>query len=95
MFSGGRDFRWGSAFFPLLSLTSGIDDFHLVSRLALLDAQVAQIYGTCYSALMPEITLADDERTRWSTFRQIAGHLLGDIGGALIPFAALCCCLNG
>jgi Na+/melibiose symporter-like transporter len=36
---------------------------------------------------MPEITLDYDERTRLSTFRQLLGTF-GDIGGALIPFAA-------
>jgi GPH family glycoside/pentoside/hexuronide:cation symporter len=46
-----------------------------------------KIYETSYSALMPEITLDYDERTRLSTFRQLLGTF-GDIGGALIPFAA-------
>jgi GPH family glycoside/pentoside/hexuronide:cation symporter len=46
-----------------------------------------KIYETSYSALMPEITLDYDERTRLSTFRQLLGTF-GDIGEALIPFAA-------
>lgn len=46
-----------------------------------------KIYETAYSALMPELTLDYDERTRLSTFRMLLGTV-GDISGALLPFAA-------
>jgi glycoside/pentoside/hexuronide:cation symporter, GPH family len=46
-----------------------------------------KIYETAYSALMPELTLDYDERTRLSTFRMLCGTV-GDISGALLPFAA-------
>ncbi len=46
-----------------------------------------KFFETAYGALMPELTLDYDERTRLSTFRQLLGTV-GDISGALIPFAA-------
>jgi len=46
-----------------------------------------KFYETAYGALMPELTLDYDERTRLSTFRQLFGTA-GDISGALLPFAA-------
>jgi GPH family glycoside/pentoside/hexuronide:cation symporter len=46
-----------------------------------------KLYETAYGALMPELTLDYDERTRLSTFRQLFGTG-GDISGALLPFAA-------
>ena len=46
-----------------------------------------KFYETAYSAMMPEITLDYDERTRLSTFRQLSGTV-GDVSGALLPFAA-------
>ncbi len=46
-----------------------------------------KFYETAYGALMPELTLDYDERTRLSTFRQLLGSV-GDICGALLPFAA-------
>jgi GPH family glycoside/pentoside/hexuronide:cation symporter len=46
-----------------------------------------KIYETAYSALMPELTLDYDERTKLSTFRMLCGTV-GDISGALLPFAA-------
>ena len=46
-----------------------------------------KIYETAYSALMPELTLDYDERTKLSTFRMLMGTV-GDISGALLPFAA-------
>ena len=46
-----------------------------------------KFYETAYGALMPELTLDYDERTRLSTFRQLLGTV-GDISGALLPFAA-------
>jgi GPH family glycoside/pentoside/hexuronide:cation symporter len=46
-----------------------------------------KFYETAYGALMPELTLDYDERTRLSTFRQLLGTA-GDISGALLPFAA-------
>lgn len=45
-----------------------------------------KFYETAYSAMMPEITLDYDERTRLSTFRQLSGTM-GDVSGALVPFA--------
>jgi GPH family glycoside/pentoside/hexuronide:cation symporter len=46
-----------------------------------------KFYETAFGALMPELTLDYDERTRLSTFRQLLGTV-GDISGALLPFAA-------
>lgn len=46
-----------------------------------------KVYETAYGALMPELTLEYDERTRLSTLRQLFGTC-GDISGALIPFVA-------
>ena len=46
-----------------------------------------KFYETAFGALMPELTLDYDERTRLSTFRMLLGTV-GDISGALLPFAA-------
>jgi glycoside/pentoside/hexuronide:cation symporter, GPH family len=46
-----------------------------------------KFYETAYGALMPELTLDYDERTKLSTFRMLLGTV-GDISGALLPFAA-------
>ena len=46
-----------------------------------------KFYETAFGALMPELTLDYDERTKLSTFRQLLGTV-GDISGALLPFAA-------
>src|SRR5258708_20990812 len=46
-----------------------------------------KIYDTAYSALMPDLTLDYDERTKLSTFRMLLGTV-GDISGALLPFGA-------
>ncbi len=46
-----------------------------------------KLYETAYGALMPELTLDYDERTRLSTFRQLFGTF-GDVTGALAPFGA-------
>ena len=46
-----------------------------------------KFYETAYGALMPELTLDYDERTKLSTFRQLLGTV-GDVSGALLPFAA-------
>jgi GPH family glycoside/pentoside/hexuronide:cation symporter len=46
-----------------------------------------KFYETAYGALMPELTLDYDERTKISTYRQLLGTI-GDISGALLPFAA-------
>ncbi|HKN00527.1 MAG TPA: MFS transporter [Candidatus Binataceae bacterium] len=46
-----------------------------------------KFYETAYGALMPELTLDYDERTRLSTYRQLFGTV-GDVSGALLPFAA-------
>jgi glycoside/pentoside/hexuronide:cation symporter, GPH family len=46
-----------------------------------------KLYETAYGALMPELTLDYDERTRLSTFRQMFGTV-GDVSGALVPFVA-------
>jgi GPH family glycoside/pentoside/hexuronide:cation symporter len=46
-----------------------------------------KFYETAYGALMPELTLDYDERTKVSTYRQLLGTI-GDISGALLPFAA-------
>ncbi len=39
-----------------------------------------KFYETAYSALMPELTLDYDERTKLSTFRMLLGTV-GDISG--------------
>src|SRR5258707_10352122 len=46
-----------------------------------------KFYETAYGAMMPELTLDYDERTKVSTFRILLGTV-GDISGALLPFAA-------
>ena len=46
-----------------------------------------KFYETAYGALMPELTLDYDERTKISTYRQLLGTI-GDISGAMLPFAA-------
>jgi len=46
-----------------------------------------KFYETAYGALMPELTLDYDERTKLSTFRQLCATI-GDLSGALLPFAA-------
>ncbi len=46
-----------------------------------------KLYETAFGALMPELTLDYDERTRLSTFRQLFGTI-GDVSGAMAPFAA-------
>ncbi|HVN64537.1 MAG TPA: MFS transporter [Candidatus Binataceae bacterium] len=46
-----------------------------------------KVYETAYSALMPELTLDYDERTRLATMRQLCATI-GDVSGALLPFAA-------
>jgi Na+/melibiose symporter-like transporter len=46
-----------------------------------------KFYETAFGALMPELTLDYDERTKLSTFRMLFGTV-GDISGALLPFAA-------
>src|SRR5258708_22582250 len=46
-----------------------------------------KIYETAYSALMTELTLDYAERTKLSIFRMLLGTV-GDISGALLPFAA-------
>src|ERR1022692_3995250 len=46
-----------------------------------------KLYETAYGALMPELTLDYDERTKLSTFRQLFATA-GDISGALLPFLA-------
>jgi glycoside/pentoside/hexuronide:cation symporter, GPH family len=46
-----------------------------------------KFYETAYGALMPELTLDYDERTKISTYRQLLGTV-GDISGAMLPFAA-------
>src|SRR5208283_6019157 len=46
-----------------------------------------KFYETAFGALMPELTLDYDERTKLSTFRQLLGTV-GDISGAMLPFAA-------
>ena len=46
-----------------------------------------KFYETAFGALMPELTLDYDERTKLSTYRMLLGTV-GDISGALLPFAA-------
>ncbi|MGH7813263.1 MAG: MFS transporter [Candidatus Binataceae bacterium] len=46
-----------------------------------------KIYETAYGALMPELTLDYDDRTRIATMRQLCATV-GDVSGALLPFGA-------
>jgi GPH family glycoside/pentoside/hexuronide:cation symporter len=78
----------GICYYLLLSppaLTSGLFAWFLVFYFLQLTAR--KFYETAYGALMPELTLDYDERTRLSTYRQLCGTA-GDISGALLPFAA-------
>ncbi len=74
-------------YFLLLSppdLKTGLFAWFLVFYFLQLSAR--KLYETAYSALMPEITLDYDERTRLATYRQLCATV-GDISGALLPFA--------
>ncbi|MHB8383035.1 MAG: MFS transporter [Candidatus Binataceae bacterium] len=78
----------GICYYLLLSppaLTRGLFAWFLAFYFLQLTAR--KFYETAYGALMPELTLDYDERTRLSTFRQLFGTA-GDITGALLPFAA-------
>lgn len=78
----------GICYLLLLSppdLKSGLFAWFLVFYFLMLTAR--KFYETAYGALMPEITLDYDERTKLSTFRQLFGTV-GDISGALLPFCA-------
>jgi GPH family glycoside/pentoside/hexuronide:cation symporter len=75
-------------YFLLLSppdLHRGLFAWFLVTYFLMLTAR--KFYETAYGALMPELTLDYDERTKLSTFRQLFGTA-GDISGALLPFLA-------
>jgi GPH family glycoside/pentoside/hexuronide:cation symporter len=75
-------------YFLLLSppaLHSGLFAWFLVTYFLMLTAR--KFYETAYGALMPELTLDYDERTKLSTFRQLFATA-GDISGALLPFLA-------
>jgi len=75
-------------YFLLLSppdLKSGLFAWFLCFYFLMLTSR--KFYETAYGALMPELTLDYDERTRLSTFRMLLGTA-GDITGALLPFAA-------
>jgi len=78
----------GICYYLLLSppaLTTGLFAWFLVFYFLQLTAR--KFYETAYGALMPELTLDYDERTRLSTYRQLCGTA-GDISGALLPFGA-------
>ncbi len=78
----------GICYYLLLSppaLTKGLFAWFLVFYFLQLTSR--KFYETAYGALMPELTLDYDERTRLSTYRQLFGTA-GDISGALLPFAA-------
>ena len=75
-------------YFLLLSppnLTRGLFAWFLVNYFLMLTAR--KFYETAYGALMPELTLDYDERTKVSSFRQLFATA-GDISGALLPFLA-------
>jgi glycoside/pentoside/hexuronide:cation symporter, GPH family len=75
-------------YFLLLSppnLHRGLFAWFLVTYLLMLTAR--KFYETAYGALMPELTLDYDERTKVSSFRQLFATA-GDISGALLPFLA-------
>jgi glycoside/pentoside/hexuronide:cation symporter, GPH family len=78
----------GVCYFLLLyppELTKGLFAWFLVFYFLQLTAR--KFYETAYGALMPELTLDYDERTRLSSYRQLCGTA-GDISGALLPFGA-------
>ena len=73
-------------YFLLLSppqLHRGLFAWFLVTYFLMLTAR--KFYETAYGALMPELTLDYDERTKVASFRQLFGTA-GDISGALLPF---------
>jgi GPH family glycoside/pentoside/hexuronide:cation symporter len=75
-------------YFLLLSppqLHRGLFAWFLVTYFLMLTAR--KFYETAYGALMPELTLDYDERTKVASFRQLFGTA-GDISGALLPFLA-------
>lgn len=75
-------------YFLLLSppdLKTGLFAWFLGFYFLMLTAR--KFYETAYGALMPELTLDYDERTRLSTYRSLLGTA-GDISGALLPFGA-------
>ncbi|HYB92352.1 MAG TPA: MFS transporter [Candidatus Binataceae bacterium] len=75
-------------YFLLLSppdLKSGLFVWFLCFYFLMLTSR--KFYETAYGALMPELTLDYDERTRLSTFRMLLGTA-GDITGAMLPFVA-------
>jgi glycoside/pentoside/hexuronide:cation symporter, GPH family len=78
----------GLCLFLLLSppqLNGGLFAWFLGLYFLMLTAR--KFYWTAYAALMPELTLDYDERTRLSTFRQLCGTV-GDVAGAMLPFGA-------
>ncbi len=75
-------------FFLLLSpphIGGGILAWFFVCYFLMLTSR--KFYETAFGALMPELTLDYDKRTRLSTFRQLFGTC-GDITGSLLPFGA-------
>jgi glycoside/pentoside/hexuronide:cation symporter, GPH family len=75
-------------YFLLLSppnLHRGLFAWFLVTYFLMLTAR--KFHETAYGALMPELTLDYDERTKVSSFRQLFATA-GDISGALLPFLA-------
>jgi Na+/melibiose symporter-like transporter len=70
---------------PPARLTAGLFPWFVVFYFLMLTSR--KTYETAYGALMPELTLDYDERTKLSTFRMLFGTV-GDISGALLPFAA-------
>ena len=66
-------------------LKSGLFAWFLAFYFLMLTSR--KFYETAYGALMPELTLDYDERTKLSTFRQLFATV-GDVSGALLPFAA-------
>jgi GPH family glycoside/pentoside/hexuronide:cation symporter len=78
----------GVCYFLLLyppALTEGLFAWFLTFYFLQLTAR--KFYETAYGALMPELTLDYDERTRLSTYRQLCATA-GDVSGALLPFGA-------
>jgi GPH family glycoside/pentoside/hexuronide:cation symporter len=66
-------------------LKSGLFAWFLAFYFLMLTSR--KFYETAFGALMPELTLDYDERTKLSTFRQLCGTV-GDVSGALLPFGA-------
>ncbi|HUO05016.1 MAG TPA: MFS transporter [Candidatus Binataceae bacterium] len=74
-------------YYLLLAPPAGVNLFVWLFCFDFLMLTARKVYETAYGALMPELTLDYDERTRLAALRQMCGTV-GDVSGALLPFAA-------